>query len=452
MYVTFSELSLLQPIGGLLPEDEFHVWTLFVRITELVFGPGRDGWTSNMITLLERLVQRHNILFEEVAGLEKCVITLHNLLHIPEDIYRFSAPDNYWCYAFERAVSKYISRSSNNKNIECTFALAECRREFLKFSHSLPVQSGLQIPEGGLVMLFYCMPLKSVSKIYIYMYLCFIFFPQMYESSINSARQLFEAFPRIASMGVLVGKRHYSTFLPEERQQLAVETSGNILLEATTVVSKFRSLLMPTQGYDGTTYRTSEYVLSAIDTNRNQELPLVGRIISIFATLDSSSSAYKTFVKVEVYPYKLTHEGTPEYHPHSGNPLVLPSAEHMIFPATKLLRKVILYSDPDDTSVTMLVDHLRPQLPVSADNIIVPFHPEDGDMVLISGDTNQTWLGKIQKVDRRSKTCQVFFYVESRPGVYRRENPGVRSAQTVHWASMIRSAQGRWQGAEWHPM
>lgn len=72
------------------------MWILVTRITELVYGPGRDGWTPDMITLLQRLVQRH-IFFEEVAGLENCVITVHNLLHMSEDIARFSAPDNYWC-------------------------------------------------------------------------------------------------------------------------------------------------------------------------------------------------------------------------------------------------------------------------------------------------------------------------------------------------------------------
>lgn len=58
---------------------------------------------------------------------------MHNLLHIPDDIVRFSSPDNYWCYVFERAVHTYVERSSNKKNLEFTFSKAESRREFLKF-------------------------------------------------------------------------------------------------------------------------------------------------------------------------------------------------------------------------------------------------------------------------------------------------------------------------------
>ena len=43
-----------------------------------------------------------------------------------------SAPDNYWCAVFERAVKGYVKRSNNCKGIEATFATAEAQREFLK--------------------------------------------------------------------------------------------------------------------------------------------------------------------------------------------------------------------------------------------------------------------------------------------------------------------------------
>lgn len=87
----------------------------------------------------------HNILTEEIEGLKSCVVTLHNLLHLPEDIERFSSPDNCWCYVFERAVKGYVARSSNAKNLENTFARAESRREFLKFR---PDKIGTLVPDG----------------------------------------------------------------------------------------------------------------------------------------------------------------------------------------------------------------------------------------------------------------------------------------------------------------
>jgi len=88
--------------------------------------------------LLKRLIWRHNILTEECEGLTSCTITLHNLTHLPEDIEQHSSPDNYWCFVFERAVRKYLEKSSNNKSLELTFAKAECKREVLKF-HSPPM-------------------------------------------------------------------------------------------------------------------------------------------------------------------------------------------------------------------------------------------------------------------------------------------------------------------------
>ena len=138
-------------LGGLLPDREYHAWVLCALITVMVL---RSGWRNEDLKLLENLIRRDNILSEEMEGSTSCVITLHNLIHMPEDIQRFSAPDNYWCYSYERAVKSYIERSSNNKNLESTFAQVECRREFLKFTYPESQQQNVQTdsaPEGELV-------------------------------------------------------------------------------------------------------------------------------------------------------------------------------------------------------------------------------------------------------------------------------------------------------------
>jgi len=96
-------------LGGILPSNFYHVW---IRIVELVFYRGRNGWTNNLLELLEKLIWRHNILTEETEGLHSCVITMHNLVHLPEDTRRFSSSDNFWCFVFERAVHNYVERSS----------------------------------------------------------------------------------------------------------------------------------------------------------------------------------------------------------------------------------------------------------------------------------------------------------------------------------------------------
>jgi len=85
-----------------------------------------------MIELHRKLAWRLTIQIEEIQGLHMCMISVHNLIHIHEDIINFSSPDNYWCAVYERAVEQHVKKSNNCKGIEATFAQSESRREFLK--------------------------------------------------------------------------------------------------------------------------------------------------------------------------------------------------------------------------------------------------------------------------------------------------------------------------------
>ena len=89
-----------------------------------------DG-TPDMIKWHQKLAWRLNILVEEVQGLAMCTISMHNLLHLHEDIINFSASDNV-CAVFERAVKEYVKKFHNGKNIVATFAHAESVKEYLK--------------------------------------------------------------------------------------------------------------------------------------------------------------------------------------------------------------------------------------------------------------------------------------------------------------------------------
>ena len=120
-------------LGGILSYEQYEVWVAAVRIVECLFSCGRNGITTEMLSTLRLLIWRHNILTEEVHGGKSCVVSLHSLIHLTVDIERFSCLDNYWCYAFERAVHTYVEISSNNKHLEVTFAKAESQRELLKF-------------------------------------------------------------------------------------------------------------------------------------------------------------------------------------------------------------------------------------------------------------------------------------------------------------------------------
>ena len=60
------------------------------RFVELHFTSGRDGWTDEMIEMHRKLAQRIHVKIEEAQGLEMCTISVHNVIHIHEDI-NFSA-------------------------------------------------------------------------------------------------------------------------------------------------------------------------------------------------------------------------------------------------------------------------------------------------------------------------------------------------------------------------
>lgn len=119
-------------LQGLLSPVDAEVWAPLPRIVESIFYTGVNGWSTNMIENFNRLCWRYCILVEETYGTSECLMTLHSLTHLSEDIERFSSPDNFWCFQYERAVGRYVKQSSNKKGIEKTFARNESQREFMK--------------------------------------------------------------------------------------------------------------------------------------------------------------------------------------------------------------------------------------------------------------------------------------------------------------------------------
>lgn len=99
----------------------------------------RDKWSESDADMFHRMAIRYAVLLEEHYGPTSCHITLHNLLHFRDDVKNFSGLDNYSSWVQERAVRRYIHQSSNHKNIECTFAAAELRREVLKAQNEINV-------------------------------------------------------------------------------------------------------------------------------------------------------------------------------------------------------------------------------------------------------------------------------------------------------------------------
>ena len=73
-----------------------------------------------------------------------------------------------------------------------------------------------------------------------------------------------------------------------------------------------------------------------------------------------------------------------------------------------------IYPDPDNidsTACFVVIDYNRPNLSISADNIVVPIYLNVGDMLKVAGDDNEVWFSHVVSVDNASRTCRVKFYV-----------------------------------------
>ena len=140
------------------------------------------------------------------------------------------------------------------------------------------------------------------------------------------------------------------------------------------------------------------------------------------------------------------------YHSYSDNPYVEPTSTVKVLRSTAILRKVMLYPDPDmlyNPSKYIVIDYLRQIIPLDKNDVIVPHYPEEGDMISVKGIGSDVYLAHIQSVDRIQKTCQVYFYERDTVNISEREYKRVRYAEKVHWSSILGPVTGQWSGKFW---
>ncbi len=200
-------------------------------------------------------------------------------------------------------------------------------------------------------------------------------------------------------------------------------------------------------GVNGTLYRTGEYILTADADDDDQQILV--RAMCFFSV--PIGDQHITFLKGELYG---PQEGNP-IHTYSSNPFVVPTSQVEVVPATTVLRKVMLYPDPDNLdspSSYVVIDFNRPFPPIKTTDVIVPVYPEAGDMLAVCGEDGDIWYAKVLSVEAKNKTCQIHFYVEdtSNPGRYIRETVGRKAIELLHWHSIIHVASGNWEGSAWY--
>ncbi|XP_015775669.1 PREDICTED: uncharacterized protein LOC107353796 [Acropora digitifera] len=419
-------------------------------MTELVFSK-RDGWSHDDVNLFGKLAQRYLVSTEEHRGLTSCTVTEHNILHIASDAMRFSHPDNYWCFSFERAVRRYVTTKSNFKNIECTYAKKEARRELLKHLHSHIEGQPKQ----------YKFSLEKMSA-----------------TSLDGARHLMKIaegsshYVNNSNKGILVGgaDRNYVHLSGQEVDQIKSTFTGICSSEVIVpeMALAFKSLLKPQQGISGQglLYRRGEHIF--VDMENVASVVLVER----FLCLQIEGEHHK-FLEGQLLPYKLDDDCNPVEFTSSGFPILCKDScpQKNILPATSILRKALVFHNPFDDLEMVVVDFMRKDVPVSEYTLMAnkctkknpvsyTFMVLEGDMIFINGTDPEPWVGKVLTVDTNHQIAKVLYYNKDgeredgsvRVGLYSPERDPHLACDKISWNTILYLASGEWNEDVWEMM
>ena len=275
-------------------------------------------------------------------------------------------------------------------------------------------------------------------------YQLYHFLQPLHANSISQAHTCFDKLELDRNQPVLVGGKKHIIIKTHQLQERDINLS--LPFDGPEVVAtSCRSLLIYTKVNGtcrGMLYRLREHILILL--NGEEQAIEITEFFSV-----PSGNQYHTFVKGNLYS-KLDDR---RVHAYSGNYFVKQTSQEIITDACKLLRKIMLYPDNiDSLTCFVVVDYNRPNLPISADDIVVPIYPKVGDMLKVAGDDNEVWFSHVVSVDNASRTCRVKFYVsdDTDPMKYRAEAIGSRTYDVLHWESILGVANGHWHGNFWY--
>lgn len=201
-----------------------------------------------------------------------------------------------------------------------------------------------------------------------------------------------------------------------------------------------RSLFIGCHGVEGMLYRVGEYLLVGDTDNAD-----VIEAKEFFGVLLSNN--WHSFVRGTKFEYPPNKP----VHAYSGCPFVIATSIVKVFSSAKILRKLMLFPDPDSSNCFIVCDFMRPNIPLKLEDIIVPVYPEDGDMVNVRGDNDDMWFAHVLSVDPSARTCRIHFYIEdaTTPGRFLRETLGRSATEIIYWNSIIGIASGHWVDGVW---
>ena len=398
-------------LSGLLSLDQQKEWLCIARMVEFLQNHARHGWTESDADAFQEMAFRYAILLEDRNGPTACTMIIHNLLHFKEDTCNFSGQDNYSCWNKERAVRRYVHQSNNRKNIECTFAATEERREALKFRKE-PENLG---PD----------PAKTDPN-------------KLWAKSIEQAKKLYYSNTQVRSLakksGMIVGGAKPFTMNDVVRQTISNEHSV-LVTDVEVDGTCCRSAWFPTHGYDGLLYRENEHAIVIREVGERTV-----RLLNFFSAFVCDT--WQLFFKAKEFK-DVGYSDT-------GWKVVEEQDNEIVAPLQNISRKVMLSVEDTGRPTYVVIDFMRRIFPVNAGTVVVPYYPVKNDMILVQGDDEDSfWKAHVIKYNLKQKTLTVRFFVHrAGDNIWVPENT---RAQDVHLDSVIGiDFEGTWANRYTH--
>lgn len=173
----------------------------------------------------------------------------------------------------------------------------------------------------------------------------------------------------------------------------------------------FKSLLKPQQGLegDGMLYHSGEYILLAQPGHDQPIVMLVDRFLSV-----EIEDQHHSFAQGKVFKMRIDEDGDSLTYQSTGFRIIqsrdTTPVQEIIAPVTSIMRKAIVCCNPYESQESIVVDFQQKSLPWSENDVIIPFYPQEGDMVMINGTDPEPWLAKVVKVYVNFQTVKVIYY------------------------------------------
>lgn len=214
---------------------------------------------------------------------------------------------------------------------------------------------------------------------------------------------------------------------------------------------RLRSVLKPQQGVEGQglLYRKGESVV--LDMDGTSCVAVVTQFLCI-----AIDGQFQQFVEGRLIDKCLDCDDEHLEFEDTGYFLLqADSRQRIVLPATSVMRKTITCPNPSNPLQLVAIDFQRKSMPLLNEDVIVPFFPVEGDMVLINGTDPEPWVGKVVRahVTPRDQMARVCYYTKTRRKEYSGELFDIlktgRNFDYVSWNSILGLAAGEWHGCSW---